>query len=118
MKYVDGFLLVVPTKKLPEYKAIARKAGRVWRELGALQYVECAGDDLAGELGMPFGKRVAHKRSETIVFSFIVYSSRAHRDRVNKKVMADKRMQAMCKAPMPFDLKKMSYGGFRVLVDA
>jgi uncharacterized protein YbaA (DUF1428 family) len=118
MKYVDGFLLVVPNKKLAAYVAIAKRAGRVWKQHGALDYVECAGDDLQTAMGLPFARRAGAKQGETVVFSYIVYRSRAHRDRVNQKVMKDPRMAAMCGKPMPFDMKKMSYGGFRVLVDA
>jgi uncharacterized protein YbaA (DUF1428 family) len=118
MKYVDGFLLVVPKKKLAAYAAIAKKAGRVWRQHGALEYCECVGDDLQTKMGLPFARRAGARAGEAVVFSWIVYRSRAHRDRVNKKVMADPRMLAMCGEPMPFDMKKMSYGGFSMLVDA
>ncbi|MFY9345289.1 MAG: DUF1428 family protein [Planctomycetota bacterium] len=117
MKYIDGFLLVVPTKKLPAYKAIAKIAARVWMKHGALEYRECIGDDFTAQMGVPFAKRTGVKKGETIVFSWIGYRSRAHRDAVNKKVMADKKMAEMCGAPMPFEMKKMSYGGFSVLVD-
>ena len=93
MSYVDGFVLVVPKKKIPAYTKIARLAGKVWREHGALDYRECAGDDLKVKFGMPFTKLVKTKPSETIVFSYIVFKSRAHRDKVNAKVMADPRLQ-------------------------
>ena len=118
MAYVDGFVLAVPKRKLPAYKRIATKAGRIWREHGALEYRECVGDDLAVKMGLPFPRLVRPKSGETIVFSWIVYTSRAHRDRVNAKVMKDPRMTAsMDKEPMPFDMKRMAYGGFKVLVD-
>ena len=116
MAYVDGFVLAVPKRKLPAYKRIATKAGRIWREHGALEYRECVGDDLAVKMGLPFPRLVRPKRGETIVFSWIVYKSRAHRDRVNAKVMKDPRMTASME-PMPFDMKRMAYGGFKVLVD-
>jgi uncharacterized protein YbaA (DUF1428 family) len=122
MAYVDGFLLVVPTKKVAAYKKIASAAGKVWLKHGALEYRECVGEDIEGMPGMgtSFGKRVQLKKGEKIVFSWIVYKSRKHRDAVNKKVMADPYMIGMMdqkKNPMPFDLKRMSYAGFDVLVD-
>lgn len=118
MKYVDGFVLAVPTKNLAAYKKMARFGGKVWRKYGALQYVEAVGDDLDVKFGVSFKKLVKPKRGETIVFSWIVYKSRAHRDQVNKKVMSDPQMKkAMEKGPMPFDLKRMAYGGFKFLVE-
>ena len=122
MAYVDGFLIVVPKKKLALYKSIASKAGKIWMELGALEYRECVGDDMDPMPGMgtSFPKRAKATPKDAVIFSWIVYKSRAHRDSVNKKVMADKRMAAMMdqkKNPMPFDMKSMSYGGFKVLVD-
>lgn len=117
--YVDGFLLVVPKKRLVEYRTISRKAARVWREHGALQYVEAVGEDLNQDFGLPFPKLTKLKAGELVVFSWITYKSRAHRDAVNKKVMKDPRLVAMM-APgfMPFDEKRMSMGGFSVLVEA
>ncbi len=117
MRYVDGFLLAVPKRKLHLYRRIAQRAGRVWREHGALEYRECAGDDLKVTFGMPFARTARLKAGETAVFSWIVYRSRGHRDRVNAKVMKDARMQNLMKDPMPFDMTRMSYGGFKVLVD-
>jgi uncharacterized protein YbaA (DUF1428 family) len=116
MSYVDGFVLVVPKKKLATYVKMARRAGKVWREHGALDYRECVGDDLKVKMGLPFPKLVRAKPSETVVFSWIVYKSRAHRDKVNAKVMADKRLVEGMPKEMPFDLKRMAYGGFRTLV--
>ena len=116
MPYVDGFVLAVPKRKVLAYKRIATKAGKIWREHGALEYRECVGDDLAVKMGLPFPKLVRPKSGETIVFSWIVYKSRADRDRVNAKVMKDPRLTGM-KEPMPFDVKRMAYGGFKVLVD-
>lgn len=117
--YVDGFVLPVPEKNLKSYQAMSKKAGKVWREHGALQYIEAVGDDLDVKYGVSFTKTIKPKPGETVVFSFIVYKSRAHRDQVNKKVMADPRLQKMMKKgePMPFDMKRMAYGGFKVIVD-
>lgn len=118
MRYLDGFLVPVPKKNLTTYRRIAREAGKIWRELGALQYVESVGDDLRVKFGAPFTKTVKLKPGETILFSFILYKSRAHRDRVNALVMKDPRMAKMMeKLPMPFELKRMVYGGFNLLID-
>ncbi len=119
MRYVDGFVLPVPKKNLKIYRAIAQKAGKVWKEHGALEYIEAAGDDLEVKFGVSFTKMIKPKPGETVVISFIVYKSRADRDRVNAKVMKDPRMKKMMeKGPMPFDVKRMVYGGFKFLVDA
>lgn len=115
-KYVDGFVLPVPTKNLAAYRRIAQKAGKIWREHGALEYRECFGDDLAVKMGLPFPRQIKSKPGETVVFSWIVYKSRAHRDRVNAKVMKDARLNESTDA-MPFDCKRMAYGGFKVMVD-
>ena len=118
MRYVDGFVLPVPKKNLPAYRRIAHKAGKIWREHGALEYRECAGDDLDVKFGVPFPRNVKLKPGETVVFSWIVFKSRAHRDRVNAKVMKDPRLAAMMDPKaMPFDAKRMIYGGFKVRVD-
>lgn len=116
MAYVDGFLLPVPKKKIEAYQKISRKAGKVWREHGALDYKECVGDDLRGMMGPGFKKAVRAKAGETVVFAYILYKSRAHRDRVNAKVMKDPRLKMDFKS-MPFDFRRMMYGGFKVLVD-
>jgi len=117
MPYVDGFLLPVPKKNLKAYRWMAQRAGKVWREHGALEYRECVGDDLKVKMGLPFPRMVKVKQGETVVFSWIVYRSRAHRDRVNAKVMKDPRLaKMMAGKSMPFDLKRMAYGGFRILV--
>jgi uncharacterized protein YbaA (DUF1428 family) len=119
MKYVDGFVLPVPRKNLQAYRRIAQKAGKIWREHGALDYKECAGDDLDVKVGVPFPRTVKLKPGETVVFAWIVFTSRAHRDRVNAKVMKDPRMKDICDPKdMPFDVKRMTYGGFKILVDA
>jgi uncharacterized protein YbaA (DUF1428 family) len=114
-RYVDGFLLTVPKKNLPAYKAMAAKAGKVWREHGALEFVESVIDDVPNGFGVPFAKAAKAKAGEVVLFSFIVYKSRAHRDAVNKKVMADPRLQGP--SDMPFDHKRMSWAGFKTLVD-
>lgn len=117
-RYVDGFLLAVPRRKLEQYRRLSRAAGKVWREHGALQYVECSGDDLKVKSGAPFPARAKVKPGETVIFSWILYKSRAHRDRVNAKVMKDPRIANMIDpTKMPFDMKRMSYGGFKVIVD-
>ena len=119
MKYVDGFVIAVPKKNLKAYFRMAEKASEVWREYGALDYKECAGDDLRVKFGVSFLKQMKVKPSETVVFSYIVYKSRAHRDSVNAKVMKDPRIKNMCdENKMPFDVKRMVYGGFKVEVDA
>ena len=118
MSYVDGFLVPVPKRKLDAYRRMARLGARIWREHGALEYRECVGDDLKTTMGVAFPKVARLKRGETVCFSWIVFKSRAHRDRVNAKVMKDPRVLKMAKAPMPFDFKRMAYGGFKVLVEA
>jgi len=116
MSYVDGFVLPVPTKNIPAYKRMAQKAAKIWKEYGALEYRECVGDDLNVKFGTPFPKMVKTKPGETIVFAYIVYKSKAHRDSVNKKVMADPRLASMGEKEMPFDCKRMLYGGFKTIV--
>ena len=117
-RYVDGFVFAVPKNKVEEYRKVARTAGKVWKEHGALEYIECVGDDLNVKGVVPFTKPLKLKQSETAVFAWIVYKSRAHRDKVNAKVMKDPRIASMMnmKKP-PFDMKRMSYGGFKVLVE-
>ena len=118
MAYVDGFVLAVPKKNLAAYAKMARTAGKVWKEHGALAFRECVGEDLQSQWGTPFPKLARTKPGETVFFSYIVFKSRAHRDRVNKKVMKDKRLNDMMQGKeMPFDAKRMAYGGFKVLVD-
>lgn len=118
MSYVDGFLLPVPKKNLAAYKRMSASAGKVWKDHGALEYRECYGDDLDNKWGVAFPKLMGLKSGEVPVFSWIVFKSRAHRDRVNAKVMKDPRMnETMKDKKMPFDVKRMAYGGFNVLVD-
>lgn len=118
MRYVDGFLIPVPRRHLTTYRNIARRAGKVWMELGALEYRECVGDDLKGPGTTTFTKSARLRRGEVVIFSWIVYKSRAHRDRVNAKVMKDPRIMKMMQDDMmPFDMRRMAYGGFKVLVD-
>jgi uncharacterized protein YbaA (DUF1428 family) len=116
MAYVDGFVLPIPRKNLAAYRRMAQKAGRVWMEHGALDYWECVGDDLDVTMGRPFPRQLRLRPGETVVFSWIVYRSRAHRDGVNAKVMKDPRIANMSPRDMPFDAKRMCYGGFRSLV--
>jgi uncharacterized protein YbaA (DUF1428 family) len=119
MAYVDGFVVPVPKNKLAAYTALAKRSGKIWREYGALAYHECAGDDT------PYGKRTSFPRSvklkegEVAVFSWIVYKSRKDRDRINKKVMSDPRLKdMMVLKSLPFDAKRMIYGGFKEIVVA
>ncbi|HEY3204086.1 MAG TPA: DUF1428 domain-containing protein [Thermoanaerobaculia bacterium] len=116
--YVDGYVLPVPKKNVEAYRRIAQKAGRVWREHGAFEFRECVGDDLRVKGMATFPSRFKARPGETVVFSWIVFKSRAHRDRVNAKVMKDPRIASMDPKSMPFDVKRMVYGGFEVLVDA
>ncbi len=116
--FVDGFVIPVPKKSIKTYREIAAKAGKVWREYGALDYKECVGADLNIKGMLSFTKLAKARPSETVVFSYIVYKSRAHRDRVNAKVMKDPRIAKMMEGKkMPFDLKRMAYGGFKTIVD-
>ena len=118
MSYVDGFLLPVPKKNLEAYRRMARKSGKVWREHGALDYVECVADDVKPGKWTSFPQAVKLKPGEAVWFSWIVYKSRKHRDRVLAKVMKDKRLAPMMDPKkLPFDGKRMIYGGFKVLVD-
>lgn len=116
-RYVDGFVLTVPRKNLAAYKKLAAKAGKVWMEYGALQYVECVGKDMRAKGVLPFPKLTKKKPNEVVVFSWIVYNSKAEQKEIIKKVMADKRFADMDPSNMPFDMKKMAYGGFEPLVD-
>jgi uncharacterized protein YbaA (DUF1428 family) len=121
MAYVDGFIVPVPKQKLDAYRRLSRKAGKVWREHGALEYKECVADDVPVGKVTSFPRSVKRKRNETVIFAWITYKSRAHRDRVNKKVMSDPRLADMMGAEnmknMPFDAERMIYGGFEVAVD-
>lgn len=119
MTYVDGFLLPVPETRLAEYFKIAKQASKVWLEHGALQYLECQGDDLDLPNMLSFNKVVKPKPGEVVVLAFILYKNRKHRDQVNKKAMADPRLTASCDPDnMPFDFKRMAYGGFKAVVEA
>jgi uncharacterized protein YbaA (DUF1428 family) len=118
MAYIDGFVVPVPKRKLEAYRAMARKAGKVWREHGALMYVESVADDVKPGKHTSFPQSVKLKPGETVMFSYIVYKSRAQRDRVNAKVMKDPRLKNMMDPKaMPFDGKRMFWGGFKVMVD-
>ena len=119
MAYVDGFIVPVPRKKLAAYRSLARKAGKVWREHGALDYRECVAEDVKVGKLTSFPRSVKMKPNETVVFSWITYKSRKHRDSVNAKVMKDPRLASMMDPKaMPFDAKRMIYGGFDVFVTA
>jgi uncharacterized protein YbaA (DUF1428 family) len=119
MKYVDGYVLPVPKKNLSAYRRMAKKAGKVWREHGALEFRECVGEDLKTKKIKSFPSMVKPKPGETVVFSWIIFKSRAHRDAVNAKVMKDPRLAKMMEGTkMPFDSKRMAYGGFKIIVDA
>lgn len=116
-QYVDGFVVPVLKKKVPAYRAMSVKAGKVWKEHGALDYYECVGDDMHNKWGTPFPKLAKLKPNETVFFSWIVYKSKAHRNQVNKRVMKDPRiLKMMKKGEEPFDMKRMAYGGFRAVV--
>ena len=117
MAYVDGFLLAVPRRKLAEYRRIARVAGKVWMEFGALDYRECVGDDVRRKSAAPFGKAVRLKPGEVVVFSWIVYKSKGQRNRINAKIMKDPRITAMMDdSKRVVDMKRMAYGGFKSIV--
>jgi uncharacterized protein YbaA (DUF1428 family) len=116
--YVDGFVLPVPRKNIAAYTRMATKASKIWKEHGALDYKECVGEDLDAKFCLPFTKGIKSKAGETIVFAYIVYKSRAHRDKVNAAVMKDPRINEMCDPKnMPFDCKRMLYGGFKAIVE-
>jgi uncharacterized protein YbaA (DUF1428 family) len=118
MKYVDGYVLPVPKKNLKAYRRMARMGGEIWREHGALEFRECVGDDLKAKWALPFPSMVKLKPGETVIFSWITFKSRAHRDSVNAKVMKDPRLaKIMDVKSMPFDPKRMAYGGFKAMVD-
>ena len=118
MNYVDGYVLPVPVKNLDAYWRAARKAGKIWREHGALAYVECVGDDVKHGKHTSFPQSVKLKPGETVNFSWIVYKSRAHRDHVHAKVMKDPRLAGMMDPKkLPFDGKRMSWGGFKVTIE-
>jgi uncharacterized protein YbaA (DUF1428 family) len=118
MRYTDGFVVPVPKAKLPAYRRMAQKAGKVWKEYGALELRECVADDVKVGKLTSFPRSVKLKAGEVVIFSYIVFKSRADRDRANAKVMADPRLAEMMKTKdVPFDAKRMIYGGFEVLVD-
>ena len=118
MRYVDGYVLPVPKKNVAAYRRMAQKAGKVWRDHGALEYIECVADDVKPGKHTSFPQSVKLKVGETVVFSWIVFKSRTHRDRVNAKVMKDPRLANMMDPKaLPFDGKRMFWGGFKTLVD-
>ncbi len=118
MRYVDGYVVPVPKKKLAVYRRMAQKAGKVWRDHGALEYIECIADDVKPGKHTSFPQSVKLKAGETVVFAYIVYKSRADRDRINAKVMKDPRLADMMDPKaLPFDGKRMFWGGFKVMVE-
>ena len=118
MRYVDGFVLPVPKKNLPAYLRMARRCSKVWCEHGALEYIECVADDVKPGKHTSFPQSVKLKADEVVVFSFIVFKSRAQRDRINAKVFSDPRLKSMMNPKaMPFDGKRMFFGGFKTLVE-
>lgn len=117
-KYVDGFVIAVPKKNLKAYQKMATDGGKIWKKYGALQYFECVGDDLDSDwTTLKFPKMAKCKPGETVIFSFIVYKSKKHRDMVNAKVMKDPYMNNPDLKNMPFDMKRMAYGGFETIVE-
>lgn len=117
-QYVDGFVIVMPKKNVPAYRKMAKDASKIWRKHGALDYKECVGDDVRPKgILATFPKITKAKPQEVVVFSYIVYKSKKQRNEVNKKVMTDPAMKKYEKMPMPFDMKRMTVGGFTVLVD-
>jgi uncharacterized protein YbaA (DUF1428 family) len=116
-KYVDGYVLPVLKKNLDDYRRIAALSAKVWRKHGALEVRECVGEDLAATFATPFPKQLKLKPGETVIFSWITFKSRSQRDRVSAKVMKDPRIIAMMGKPVPFDCKRMLYGGFVAIVD-
>lgn len=117
-KYVDGYVVPVPRKSLGIYRRMAMQSAKVWRDHGALEVRECVAEDLTATFATPFPKRLKLKKGETVVFSWITFKSRVQRDRINARVMKDPRTAAMMKGPVPFDCKRMLYGGFVVVVNA
>jgi uncharacterized protein YbaA (DUF1428 family) len=127
MKYVDGFVLVVPEKNLPAYRKMAEEAGKIWKKHGALEYIESVGEDFNPNVppemtemkGVTFPQMAGTRTGETVVFSYILFNSRQHRDEVNAKVMEDPFMTSQSQGQeMPFDMKRAAYGGFEVIVEA
>lgn len=117
-RYVDGFVLPVPKEKIDAYRRMAEAAGKIWKEHGALEFIECAGDDLEVKDQVPFPRIMDAKPGETVVFSWIIFKSREHRDEVNAKVMSDPRLAQTMEGEMPFDCQRMAYGGFKTIVEA
>jgi uncharacterized protein YbaA (DUF1428 family) len=116
-RYVDGFVIPIPKKNMPAYRRMARESASIWKKCGAVEYKECAGEDLRNRWGVTFKKLCRLKPGETVVFSWIVYKSKADRKKVNAAVMKDPRIKKMMTKAMPFDVKRMTYGGFSVIVE-
>jgi uncharacterized protein YbaA (DUF1428 family) len=116
-RYVDGYVMPIPKKHVETYRRIAAHAAKVWMEHGALEYRECVGEDLNVKGMLTFPRLTRRKPGETVVFAWIVFKSRAHRDRVNAKVLKDPRITSVDPKSIPFDMKRMAYGGFTVIVE-
>ncbi|RJQ20229.1 DUF1428 domain-containing protein [Candidatus Woesearchaeota archaeon] len=118
MTYIDGYVLPLPKKNIGKYKKTAQEAGKIWMKHGALQYVECIGNELDNKWStLKYEKMAKAKKGETVVFSFITYTNKKHRDAVNKRVMKEMEKKYDKNQPMPFDMKRMAYGGFEAIVD-
>lgn len=117
MPYVDGFLVAVPDERMADYRKLARKAGKIWKEYGALAYVECVEDDVPHGKTTSFPRAVKRKEGETVIFAYIVYKSRRQRDSINNKVMQDPRLADMDPKTVPFDARRLIFGGFKTFVD-
>jgi len=117
MRYIDGFVVPVPKKNVAAYRKMALKCGKIWKEYGALEYVECVAEDVSTGKITSFPQSVKLKKNETVVFSYIVYKSRKERDRINKKAISDPRLAKMGAKNMPFDAMRMFWGGFKTIVE-
>lgn len=117
MTYVDGFVIPVPRNKVGAYRKMANIGKKTWMKFGALDYKECVGDDLRNAWGTPFARSMKLKRGETVIFAYIVFKSRSHRDSVNKRVMKEMEKMMDASAKMPFNVKRMVYGGFKTIVE-
>ena len=116
-RYVDGYVLPIPRERIEDYRRIARNAGAIWREHGALAYCECAGEDLDVEAFTPFPSRIELNPGETVIFAWVVFASRAERDRINARVVSDPRLTGLDPQTIPFDCRRVLYGGFETLVE-
>jgi alkaline phosphatase len=117
-QYIDGFILPIPKARLADYRRVATKAGKIWKEHGALGYFECAGDDMKADPMIPFPKLAKAKEDEVVIFAWAIFKSKAHRDKANKAIMKDERLAAMCGETKGIvNCKRMAYGGFKTIVE-